>query len=91
MKRRYTVICEWSDSHVFDADEIRVWADSAEGAIDSARARWSATKGAKWPSCRLEKVWVLPKTGGTSGEGVGHHAATRRFDGDLCPPERHKR
>lgn len=56
---RFTVILDWEDGDVEDADEIRVLADSAGEAIDAARRLWSATKGAEWPHCRLIRAWIL--------------------------------
>ena len=65
MKRRFRVVCEWIDSqdnHVLDADEIQVSAESAAQAISAAKRQWRLTIGAVWPSCRLEKVWVVTPT-----------------------------
>ena len=61
MRRKYTVIVEWTDHDVDDADELVVFAASPAKAIELARAIWSATKGAEWPSCRISKVWILTK------------------------------
>jgi hypothetical protein len=79
---RYTVICDWSDHDVFDADEIVVLADSRGEAISKARAKWAITKGAKWPECTLDRVYIPPECG-TSNE---HFA--RIADRFLRPPPR---
>ena len=65
MNRRFRVVCEWTDSrddYVLDADEIQVTAESAAQAISAAKRPWSLTIGAIWPSCRLEKVWIVTPT-----------------------------
>ena len=61
MRRKYRVILEWTDEDVADADEIAVFAASPAKAIEMARTIWSTTKGAKWPHCRLERVFVLTR------------------------------
>ena len=58
---RFRVVCDWTDDSVEDSDEVQVSAKNAAGATSKARAVWSSTKGAEWPSCRLTKVWVLTK------------------------------
>jgi hypothetical protein len=61
MRRRYAVVCEWTDTRdesVLDADEIQVFAENAEEAARSARRQWRLTIGADWPSCRLERIWI---------------------------------
>lgn len=55
----YTVICDWTDDFVADSDEMQIWAKNAAGATSRARAMWSATKGAEWPNCALDRVWIL--------------------------------
>lgn len=57
----YTAVIDWTDDCVADSDEMQIWANTASGAASRARAVWSATKGAEWPKCRLEKVWILTK------------------------------
>jgi len=57
--RRYTVICEWTDSENMDADEIVVYADDATQAVEKARKRWRLEIGMAWPACKLEKTFVL--------------------------------
>jgi hypothetical protein len=57
--RKYTVIVDWTDADVADSDEVTVSAGSAKEAIRKARETWNGTIGAKWPHCRVERVWVL--------------------------------
>lgn len=62
MARRYVVLIDWvdaSDDCHFDTDEVQVVADSASSATAAAREKWSATIGAEWPSCRIERATVL--------------------------------
>ena len=59
MARRFTVIVDWTDGEVADADEVVVFADSAEEAISRAKQKWRMTIAAQWPHCRLDKVWIL--------------------------------
>jgi hypothetical protein len=61
MRRKYMVICEWTDGETGDADELAVFAASPSKAVEMARAIWSTTKGADWPHCRLERVFVLTR------------------------------
>lgn len=56
--RRYVCIIEWADGDVEDADEIRVWARSADEAVAAARGKWTATVGATWPHCRIDRIAV---------------------------------
>jgi hypothetical protein len=56
---RYRVAVEWTDADVMDADEVIVHADTPAQAIDHARKQWRLTIGADWPSCRLERAFVL--------------------------------
>ena len=85
---RFTVICEWSDHDVFDADEIVVLAESRGEAISKARAKWAVTKGAHWPECRLEHVRIQPKpkSCGTPNGGTIRHNFARMTDRFLFPP-----
>lgn len=55
----FTAIVDWRDSDVEDADEIRVRADSAAQARRRARAKWSGTKGATWPHCRITRITIF--------------------------------
>lgn len=58
--RKYTVVCQWTDSgEVGDADEIVVYAESPEMAVDKARKKWRMTIGAEWPQCRLDRTFVV--------------------------------
>jgi hypothetical protein len=57
--RKYTVICEWTDSGTMDADEIVVYADDAVQAVGKARKRWRLEIGLTWPNCRLDRTFVL--------------------------------
>jgi hypothetical protein len=58
-QRTFTVLVDWVDGDVFDTDEFIVVAKSAAEAKKTAHAMWSATNGAKYPSCRVEKVQIL--------------------------------
>lgn len=58
--KRWTVIVDWTDGDIFDADEVVVFADSSEEAISRARQKWRMTVGAVWPHCRLNRAWILP-------------------------------
>ncbi len=60
-QRTFTVLVEWEDGDVFDADEFTVAAKSAVEAKNIARAMWTATMGAEFPSCRAEKLLILTK------------------------------
>ena len=57
---KYTVICEWVNALTIDADQIAVYAESQEAAIEKARKKWRLTIGAEWPDCRLGEVFVVP-------------------------------
>lgn len=59
--RKYAVIVEWTDGEVADADEMPTWARSAAEAKRKAKAAWTATKGAEYPHCRIEKVLIVTK------------------------------
>jgi hypothetical protein len=60
-QRTFTVLVEWRDGEVCDADEFIVAAKSAVEAKSIACAMWTATVGAKYHSCRVEKVLILTK------------------------------
>jgi len=55
----YTVICEWSDSGVEDADEVIVVTSTPAQAAEKAREKWLRTIGSQWPHCRLTSVFAL--------------------------------
>jgi hypothetical protein len=62
---QYRVICEWESDLTIDADQISVYADSQESALEKARKKWRLTIGAEWPDCRLGKVFILQSSGST--------------------------
>jgi hypothetical protein len=53
MHRKHTVIIDWEDRGVEDADEIVVFADSAAQAVQKAKKKWRMTIGVRWPHCRI--------------------------------------
>ena len=57
---QYRVVCEWENDLTMDADEMTVFADSAESALDKARKKWRLTIGAEWPDCKLGQVFIVP-------------------------------
>jgi hypothetical protein len=59
------VVCEWENELTMDADEMTVFADSAESALDKARKKWRLTIGAEWPDCTLGQVFISPSSGAT--------------------------
>lgn len=59
--RSYVAIIEWYDDEVNDADEIAVYAKNVAEAKRKARQRWRATKGAAFPSCRIDEVLVITR------------------------------
>lgn len=54
-----TVWVDWVDGCSNDTDEIRVFADSDDEAIQKATKKWRLTVGAEWPHCRIEKVEIV--------------------------------
>lgn len=58
-QRRRTLVIDWSDGDVEDADEITVYADSDNEAASKAREKWRMTIGANWPGCRIVSVKIL--------------------------------
>lgn len=59
---RFTVICDWKDGRTEDSDEVVVTAKTAAGAASRGRKKWAETvPWARFPGCRLTKVWVLTK------------------------------
>jgi hypothetical protein len=57
--RKRTVIVEWADSGVEDADEVVVYSDTPAQAVDKARKKWRMTIGAEFPRCRITKAFIL--------------------------------
>lgn len=60
-RKRWIVCVDWIDGPVEDTDEVVVYAESASRARSLARQRWRLTKGAEWPNCRIQKIFVLTK------------------------------
>lgn len=58
-KKRWSVIVDWTDGEVDDADEVIVFADSAAEAISRARQKWMMAVCAAWPDCRFNRAWIL--------------------------------
>lgn len=56
---QYTVVVEWRDGHVEDADEITVSAATPAGAVSRAKAQFRKTIVRKYPSCRICSAWVM--------------------------------
>jgi hypothetical protein len=56
---RYTVVCQWSDSGVEDADEVIVVTPTPAQAVAKAREKWLRTIGSQWPRCQLTEAFVL--------------------------------
>jgi hypothetical protein len=57
--RDWTVLIDWEDQGVCDADEIVVAANSESEAKRKARAEWRRTKAVGWPHIKIQKVCVL--------------------------------
>ncbi len=57
--RKRTVIIEWADSEVEDADEVVVYADTLAQAVDKAKKKWRMAIGVEFPNCRLVRAFVL--------------------------------
>lgn len=58
-QRRHTVLIDWIDEGVEDADEITVFAETEHEAISKARSKWRMTIGAEWPRCRITGAKIL--------------------------------
>lgn len=56
---KWTVAIDWDDLGVIDTDEVVVFAESEECAKFAAKKKWRLTIGAKWPHCRVTRVWIL--------------------------------
>jgi hypothetical protein len=61
--KNYTVLVEWEDQGVCDADEIVVRAVTKRQATSIARQRWWKTNSAAWPSCRIRAVRTIRENG----------------------------
>lgn len=81
--KAWIALVDWADGNVEDTDEMRVKANTPGQAIAAARAAWTATNGAKWPHCRINRISVMSPARlrrlsdtqgcGTLLEGVCHH------------------
>jgi len=60
-QRTFTVLVEWEDGDVRDADEFTVAAKSAAEAKRIASEMWAATICKEYPNCRAEKILILTK------------------------------
>jgi hypothetical protein len=58
-QKAWVAIIHWADGSVEDADELRVFAETAEVAKSLAAATWTATKGAEWRHCRIVEIKVF--------------------------------
>jgi len=63
MHRKHTVIIDWEDRGVEDADEIVVFANSAAQAVQKAKEKWRMTIGAEWPHCRIVDAKAYTRQG----------------------------
>ena len=60
VQRAYIAVISWIDGEVEDADELRVFAESAESAKSLAKEIWLRAKSPRWPTCRISSVEVFP-------------------------------
>lgn len=60
-KKKWIVVVDWIDEIVTDSDQVAVYAETTDEAVMRAKAKWRATVGMQWPSCRIERAWVLTK------------------------------
>ncbi|NBW18508.1 MAG: hypothetical protein EBR82_62105 [Caulobacteraceae bacterium] len=60
IQRAYIAVISWIDGDVEDADELRVFAESAESAKSLAREIWLRAKAPRWPTCRITSVEAFP-------------------------------
>jgi hypothetical protein len=60
IQRAYIAVISWIDGDVEDADELRVFAETAEQAKTLARAIWLRAKSPRWPTCRITSVEAFP-------------------------------
>lgn len=56
---KWTVAIDWDDRGVIDTDEVVVFAESEDDARLAAKQRWRSTIGARWPHCKVTRVWIL--------------------------------
>ena len=61
VQRAYIAVISWIDGEVEDADELRVFAESAEAAKTLAREIWLRAKSPPWPTCRITSVGAFPQ------------------------------
>jgi hypothetical protein len=61
VQRAYIAVISWIDGEVEDADELRVFAESAESAKSLAKEIWLRAKSPRWPTCRISSVEVFPQ------------------------------
>ncbi|NDD03619.1 MAG: hypothetical protein EB078_01820 [Proteobacteria bacterium] len=57
--KRWTVCIDWVDGAVEDTDETVVSADSRQAAIAKAKKRWRLEIGARHPTCRIVRAFIL--------------------------------
>jgi len=58
-QRRHTVLIDWIDGDVEDADEITVFAENENEAVFKAKSNWRVTIGAQWPQCRITRARAM--------------------------------
>lgn len=61
VQRAYIAVISWIDGEVEDADELRVFAESAEAAKTLAREIWLRATSPRWPTCRITSVEAFPQ------------------------------
>lgn len=58
-KKRWIVAIDWADGDVEDTAEVCVYAESSAEAKSAASRKWRLTIGAEWPSCRVQRVFIV--------------------------------
>ena len=58
-KKRWIVAVDWIDGAVEDTSEVCVYEESASLAVFAAKRKFRLTSGAQWPSCRIQRAFVL--------------------------------
>jgi len=58
-KKRWIVAVDWIDGAVQDTSEVCVYAENAVLAVVAAKRKFRLTNGARWPSCRIQRAFVL--------------------------------